>query len=117
MNGNLKRLRLKKHKHAGNVGDRPGTINIPDDALKPIISVYSYNKDELVTCEGKDIKTALKQLNKCDNHTHWIKINGLGDADLIEQIGAHCNINSLVLEDIANTHQRPKFDEYEDYAF
>ncbi|WP_114937843.1 magnesium/cobalt transporter CorA [Mucilaginibacter endophyticus] len=117
MNGNLKRLRFKKHKRAGNVGDRPGTINVPSDALKPIISVYSYNKDELVTCEGKDIKTALKQLNKCDNHTHWIKINGLGDADLIEQIGAHCNINSLVLEDIANTHQRPKFDEYDDYAF
>jgi magnesium transporter len=117
MNGNMKRLRLKKHKQPGIVGERPGTIRVADDALKPIISVYSYNKDELVICEGKDIKTALKQLTQCDNHTHWIKINGLGDAELIEQIGEHCNINSLVLEDIANTHQRPKFDEYEDYAF
>jgi magnesium transporter len=36
---------------------------------------------------------------------------------LIEEIGTHLNINPLVLEDIANTHQRPKFDEYEDYAF
>ncbi|MEO3404838.1 magnesium/cobalt transporter CorA [Mucilaginibacter sp. CAU 1740] len=117
MNGNMKRLRFKKHKRTGEVGDRPGMVRVSPDALKPIISVYSYNKDELVTCEGKDIKAVLKQLNKCDNHTHWIKINGLGDAALIEQIGEHCNINSLVLEDIANTHQRPKFDEYEDYVF
>ncbi|PWK79046.1 magnesium transporter [Mucilaginibacter oryzae] len=116
MNG-VKRLRFKKHKRAGQVGDRPGMIRIAEDALKPIISAYSYNKDELVTCEGRDIKAVLKQLDKCDNHTHWIKINGLGDAGLIEQIGEHCQINSLVLEDIANTHQRPKFDEYDDYAF
>lgn len=117
METRIKRVRYNARRHSGNVGDSPGLVVIPEGALKPHISIFSYNKDELVTCEGKDIKEVFKQLKKCDNHTHWIKINGLGDAGLIEELGAHLNINALVLEDIANIHQRPKFDEYEDYAF
>ena len=35
----------------------------------------------------------------------------------MEEIGRHLSINPLVLEDIVNTHQRPKFDEYDDYVF
>ncbi|WP_184550297.1 magnesium/cobalt transporter CorA [Mucilaginibacter sp. FT3.2] len=113
----IKRVKYNARRAAGNVGDRPGLIIVPDGALKPHIAMFSYNKDELVTSEGKDIKVILAQLKKCDDHTHWIKINGLGDAELIEQIGEHLNINPLVLEDIANIHQRPKFDEYDDYVF
>ena len=117
MDSRIKRVRYKVQRHQGNVGDRPGTIVIPDDALKPHIAMFSYNETELVTSEGKDIKVILNQFKKCDNHTHWIKINGLGDPALIEEIGTYLNINPLVLEDIANTHQRPKFDEYDTYAF
>jgi magnesium transporter len=117
MDSRIKRVRYKVQRHQGNVGDRPGTIVIPDGALKPHISMFSYNETELVTSEGKDIKVILNQLKKCDNHTHWIKVNGLGDPALIEEIGTYLNINPLVLEDIANTHQRPKFDEYDTYAF
>jgi len=117
MDSRIKRVRYKVQRHQGNVGDRPGTIVIPDGALKPHIAMFSYNENELVTSEGKDIKVILNQFKKCDNHTHWIKINGLGDPALIEEIGTYLNINPLVLEDIANTHQRPKFDEYDTYAF
>lgn len=101
----------------GQVGDAPGMIRIPDDALKPKISVYSYNADEVVTSSGNDIGVIMDQFNKCKCHTHWIKVNGLGDAALIEKMGELLKINVLVLEDITNTHQRPKFDEYEDYFF
>lgn len=106
-----------KFKRVGQVGDRPGTIALPDDALKPKISVFSYNINEVVTCNGDDISIVIDQLKKCTNHTHWIKINGLGSEQLFEKTGEVLNIDLLVLEDIANTHQRPKFDEYEDYLF
>ena len=117
MDNRIKRVRYNARRHSGNVGDSPGLIRLPEGALPPHIAIFSYNKDELITSEGKDIKVILSQLKKCDNHTHWIKVNGLGDAQLIEQIGVLLNINPLVLEDIANIHQRPKFDEYEDYVF
>jgi magnesium transporter len=109
--------RVKMQRRTGNVGDMPGLIRVPEGALKPHIKIYSYNDKELVTSQGEDIATIFNQLDKCTNHTHWIKINGLGDAKLIEDIGKRLNINNLVLEDIMNTHQRSKFDEYEEYVF
>jgi magnesium transporter len=116
MNANqLKRVKIRRR--AGNVGDKPGMIRVPEGALKPHIRIYSYNERELVKAEGEDISVVLNQLKECTDHTHWIKINGLGDAKLIEEIGERLNINDLVLEDIMNTHQRPKFDEYDEYVF
>ncbi|AMR33074.1 magnesium and cobalt transport protein CorA [Mucilaginibacter sp. PAMC 26640] len=117
MTNNGKRVKFKHRKHNNAVGARPGTINIPDDALKPKIVIYSFNDDDLQTREGSDMKTITEQFKTCSNHTHWIKINGIGDARLIEDIGTFMGVNLLVLEDIVNTHQRPKFDEYEGYVF
>jgi magnesium transporter len=111
----IKRVHHKKVKR--NVGERPGVISVAEDALKPVINVYSYNENELITDKGDDIKIILAQLKKCKDHTHWIQIQGLGDAKLINDIGTHLKINPLVLEDIVNTHQRPKFDEYDEYVF
>jgi magnesium transporter len=109
--------RIKMERRTGNVGDRPGMIRVPEGALKPHIRIYSYNNQELVKSEGESIQVVLDQLAKCTDHTHWIKINGLGDAKLIEEIGDRLSISDLVLEDIMNTHQRPKFDEYDEYVF
>jgi magnesium transporter len=117
MDLHIGRVRYKTRKNMGNVGDQPGSIIIPEDAVKPTISIYSYNKQELVVSEGKEIKVILDQFKKCTDHTHWIQIKGLDDIKLIEDIGEYLNINSLVLEDISNIHQRPKFDEYDDYLF
>jgi magnesium transporter len=117
MNKEIKRIRYKTRRQPVEVGAKPGSINIPDDALKPVIMVYSYNEKELVSSEGKTLEVILSQFKKCCEHTHWIQVKGLGDAQLMEEIGSHLGINPLVLEDIVNTHQRPKFDEYDDYVF
>jgi len=110
-------MRYDPRRKAGKIGESPGAIIIPEDALKPLISVYSYNAKELVHSEGKNIKVVLDQFKKCTDHTHWIQVRGLGDAVLIEEVGSILTINPLVLEDITNIHQRPKFDEYDDYVF
>ncbi|OQX21430.1 MAG: magnesium and cobalt transport protein CorA [Desulfobacteraceae bacterium IS3] len=47
----------------------------------------------------------------------WIHITGLHQTDLIESIGKHYHIHHLILEDILNTHQRPKLEDYEDCLF
>ena len=115
-----KRIKPIKHSHRrrnGKVGDQPGLIRVDDNAIKPLISIYSYNTKELVTDKGKSIAVVLDQLKKCKDHTHWIQIKGLGDVQLFQDLGEHLKISELVLEDIANIHQRPKFDDYEDYLF
>jgi magnesium transporter len=45
----------------------------------------------------------------------WINIDGLHQLDIIEKVGQHFNIHPLVLEDIVNTGQRPKTEEFEDF--
>jgi magnesium transporter len=47
----------------------------------------------------------------------WMDVRGLHDAALIEQIGQHFGIHPLVLEDVLNPGQRPKFEEYESGIF
>ncbi|MGI4728037.1 MAG: magnesium/cobalt transporter CorA [Janthinobacterium lividum] len=111
------RLKVKSSKHNNVIGETPGSVSISRDALKPKIEIYSYNQTEIKDSKGTDISVILEQMNACADHTHWILIKGLGDQNLIEQIGSKLEINRLVLEDIVHTHQRPKFDEYEGYVF
>jgi len=47
----------------------------------------------------------------------WINIDGLHEVELIEKIGTHFNIHPLTLEDIVNTGQRPKVEDFEEYIF
>jgi magnesium transporter len=46
-----------------------------------------------------------------------VNIAGLKDIEIIESVGRNFHIHPLVLEDILNTHQRPKFEEFTDYLF
>ncbi|RKR83467.1 magnesium transporter [Mucilaginibacter gracilis] len=113
----INKLKIRTSKKYGNIGDSPGMIHIDADAKKPLLTLYSYNSEEVQECDGRDFETILKQLDHCHTHTHWLQVNGLGEQRLIEQVGEHFNINRLVLEDIVNTHQRPKFDDYDTYFF
>lgn len=47
----------------------------------------------------------------------WMEINGIHDVKAIEEIGRNFSVHPLVLEDILNTTQRPKFEEYDNYLF
>lgn len=47
----------------------------------------------------------------------WYDIRGLHNVDLIQAVGDQFNIHPLVLEDVLNTQQRPKFEEHEGGIF
>lgn len=47
----------------------------------------------------------------------WYDIRGVHDITVIEQIGKAFNIHPLVLEDVVDTSQRPKFEEYDNGLF
>ena len=47
----------------------------------------------------------------------WINVDGIHEVDIIEKIGTHYGIHPLILEDIVNTEQRPKLEDFEDYLF
>lgn len=47
----------------------------------------------------------------------WINIDGLQDVQLLGEIGNLFNLHPLILEDILNTDQRPKAEDFTDYMF
>jgi magnesium transporter len=49
--------------------------------------------------------------------TSWININGLHDTEAIKALAKNFNLHPLVAEDIANTGQRPKMEDYDDHLF
>jgi magnesium transporter len=47
----------------------------------------------------------------------WINVYGIHNPQIIESIGKLFDLHPLVLEDIANTELRPKYDEFDNYVF
>jgi magnesium transporter len=47
----------------------------------------------------------------------WINVEGLHDTALLGEIGQVFDLHPLVLEDILNTQQRPKSEDYENHLF
>lgn len=79
------------------------------------ITVVDYNKDYIKEHAVQSIDDIL-HYQQTDSVT-WVTIEGLANVELVEAIGRHFAIHPLVLEDILNTHQRPKFEETDDYLF
>lgn len=52
-----------------------------------------------------------------DHGVTWINIDGVHEVAVIECIGRRLNLHPLILEDIANTEQRPKIDDLEKYLY
>ena len=47
----------------------------------------------------------------------WLDIDGVHQTNILESVGRQVNLHPLVIEDIHNTYQRPKVEDYEDYLY
>ncbi|MCL7419633.1 MAG: magnesium/cobalt transporter CorA [Methylobacter sp.] len=79
------------------------------------ITVIDYNPSMLEKRIIKSIEDVLPY--KQTDTVTWVNIEGLSDISVIDAIGKHFGIHALVLEDILNTHQRPKFEDFNDYLY
>ncbi|WP_145176515.1 magnesium/cobalt transporter CorA [Gimesia aquarii] len=79
------------------------------------ISVIDFNRTELQEPVVETVEELLKFREK-DSIT-WVCLEGLKNVEITELIGHYFKIHPLVLEDILNTHQRPKFEEHDDYLY
>jgi magnesium transporter len=106
---------IKKTSHK--TGLPPGTlVHVGTERFeKTRITVIDY---DLGMCEEKELKTIEECFPCKDTQTvTWINLDGVHQIDVIEKIGKHFNLHPLVLEDIVNTGQRPKIEDFDDYLF
>jgi len=77
--------------------------------------VMHFDEEHFVEYEASDIESCLKSIQQPG--VTWLNVAGLHDPDLIETLGERLTLHPLVLEDIANTSQRPKVEDYEIFFF
>ncbi len=98
-------------------GKSPGSlIFIGDQKVDSVkIRLIDYDSASLTEKEIKDIHAAAHF--KTTPTVTWININGLHNIETIQNIGKIFELHPLVMEDLLNTGQRPKLEEFEDYIF
>ena len=124
---------MKKHRPIKSKKQLSKKIGMPPGALiyvgdmdadvakmpKPTVTMMVYtandltekvlSAEELASFKISDYTDAGKKV--------WLNIHGVHDAELIKQIGDLFHLHPLVQEDILNTEQRPKIDEFKEYIF
>ncbi len=79
------------------------------------ITIIDYDEEKF---QEKEVETIDEVFPFSDKSTAtWINLDGIHQVDSIEKIGKHFKIHPLVLEDIMNTGQRPKMEDFNNYLF
>ena len=95
-------------------GTSPATLVAPTTE-KPIVSHIEYDKETYEDIKVTDIKECYPYRD--NDKITWINIDGLGDVELLKNLGTHYGLHPLALEDVLNTGQRPKCEDYGDHYF
>ena len=90
--------------HVGDVFHEDARITVIDYSKESFQEHVVQSIDEIIPYKEKGTVT-------------WVNVEGLRNTAHIESVGQMFNIHPLVLEDILNTHQRPKIEEYDDYLY
>jgi len=109
---------VKLFKRASNrVGLPPGTlIHIGEEKVERAkVTIIDYDEDQFQEKEAKAVEECFPFRDKPT--VTWINIDGIHQVEVMEKIGTHFGIHPLILEDIMNTGQRPKMEDFEDYIF
>ena len=79
------------------------------------ITLLDYDEKK---CEEMEIKKVEEALPFKEKPTiTWVNIDGLHDVSILEKFGEYFNLHPLLLEDILNTDQRPKIDDFEKHLY
>ena len=95
----------------------PGTLVHIGERKAEEVRIRILDYDE-VQFEEKEAKTVEECFPFKEKPTvTWINIDGIHQVDIIEKLGNHFGLHPLLLEDILNTEQRPKMEDFDNYLF
>ncbi|HTH41440.1 MAG TPA: magnesium/cobalt transporter CorA [Rhodocyclaceae bacterium] len=78
----------------------------------------AYGPDSLDEVVFTDLEASRRyHRDRLQQPVLWLNVHGLHQADVLSEIGQRFKLHPLVLEDILNTDQRPKVDDYGDYLY
>jgi magnesium transporter len=93
-------------------GSRPGTYEVPADSqptsIRALLYQSGHSEERTVTSEAELLAVAN------DGRVAWIDVVGLGDGAVLRWLREGLGVHPLAVADIANSGQRPKFEDYGD---
>lgn len=113
----MKKSNKKRARPTRKLGLPPGSlVHIGEiKTEKPSITLLEYDAQGITeTCfEDIDASRAYHAVRE----KRWLNVYGLHDPAVMAEIGRRFKLHPLVQEDILNTQQRPKSDDYGEYLF
>lgn len=103
-------------KRSRKAGLPPGTlVHIGERKAETVkITVFDYDEDhyqERQVAKAEEVPIAPEPC------VTWVDVGGVHKIDVLETFGRLFGLHPLLLEDIANTDQRPKLDDYGSYGY
>jgi magnesium transporter len=104
-------------RHSRKVGLPPGAlVHVGEKKVESVrITVIDYDEQNLTEKQIASVEECLP-FKKTPTVT-WVNIDGLHEVGIIEKLGKAFDLHPLILEDVLSTGQRPKFEDFERYAF
>jgi magnesium transporter len=115
----LKKIDLQKFvSKTAQRGSIPGTVEYIGEPRAEEVRIDVLEFDE----SSINLQRVIKSPDELKGYLEhpgiqWIQVTGVHNSEILSEIGKLFNIFSLDLEDIANTTQRPRIEEREDYIF
>jgi len=115
------RSRRKKRRKDNPVSETAGLppgemVHVGEKRTAPVhISLFSYNEQELV--EAEELSPEDLERYRNPKHLAWINVDGVHDTEFVRSLGNRFALHPLVLEDIVNTQERPKYENYGDFLY
>ena len=79
------------------------------------INILAYDEHQLQAQAEATVEECLNFKDK--TLVTWINVEGLHQIKILQELGQAFDLHPLVLEDILNTTQRPKLEDYSDYLY
>src|SRR5512134_2027038 len=103
-------------KRSKKTGLPPGTlVHIGErKSEKVTVTVFRYSGTDCEELQQEQVDGLARPV---DESVVWINVGGVHQVEVVETLGKQFSLHPLMLEDVANTDQRPKLDDYETYFF
>lgn len=100
------------------IGLPPGSVIFTgNQKVDNVVIHHLQYDDEKIEENTLDNQSKITFQPSLDEQVDWYDMRGLHDTSLLESIGKTFEIHPLILEDVADVRQRPKFEEYEKGIF
>ena len=104
-------------KYSKHIGLPPGTLVYTGERKVESVRITLIDYDEQ-NFQEKQVSSIEECFEFKETPTiTWINIDGIHEVDVVEKLGKHFDLHPLSLEDILDTNQRPKFEDFEKYLF